>query len=412
MKKTLLLLTVLLLLVSVVLLVSCDNDSNTTEATENTDAVSSVQETTPFSTAPTTTTEAQTTTTMEQTTAATEPPAPVTRDPGKEYYLDVQSIKVNKNNEDADYIIVNTAGANLNERFADNNGYILYWFNLSDLIEGYVVLHIRQNYLVYATQDIEADYEDMDVIGNFNDIADQFPPEGFNENGTYVAGSNKTELVIDPAELGYVGEFYVYIMDCNPADGWGGTINQIDICSYKEGTAPEATSLDDSQGTPNYPSADMVETAVSVAVNGYGEDEEYLFENTASANETRRYADGNSYFIYRIEIRDLVSPKIALKIAQNYLVEISSNGQDWIEVVDFSKTSEYQDLYNQYLGTAEFDSYFASSGDYIGGENMTDIVIDPYEYEIYGALYIKISDCITSAGWGGALELLTISYYE
>ena len=201
-------------------------------------------------------------------------------------------------------------------------------------------------------------------------------------------------------------------MDCNPADGWGGTINQIDICSYKEGTAPEATSLDDSQGTPNYPSADMVETAVSVAVNGYGEDEEYLFENTASANETRRYADGNSYFIYRIEIRDLVSPKIALKIAQNYLVEISSNGQDWIEVVDFSKTSEYQDLYNQYLGTAEFDSYFASSGDYIGGENMTDIVIDPYEYEIYGALYIKISDCITSAGWGGALELLTISYYE
>ena len=276
MKKTLLLVTVLLLLVSVVLLVSCDNDSNTTEATKNTDAVSSVQETTPFSTAPTTT-EAQMTTTMEQTTAATEPPAPVTRDPGKEYYLDVQSIKVNKNNEDADYIIVNTAGANLNERFADNNGYILYWFNLSDLIEGYVVLHIRQNYLVYATQDIDADYADMDLIGNFNDIADQFPPEGFNENGTYVAGSNKTELVIDPAELGYVGEFYVYIMDCNPADGWGGTIDQIDICSYKEGTGPQTTVLDDSQGTPNYPSADMVETAVSVAVNGYGEDEEYLF---------------------------------------------------------------------------------------------------------------------------------------
>ena len=412
MKKTLLLLTVLLLLVSVVLLVSCDNDSNTTEATENTDAVSSVQETTPFSTAPTTTTEAQTTTTMEQTTAATEPPAPVTRDPGKEYYLDVQSIKVNKNNEDADYLIINTAGANLNERFADNNGVLLYWFDLSDLIEGYVVLHIRQNYLVYATQDLEADYEDMDLIGNFNDIADEFSPDGFNENGTYVAGSNKTKLTVDPAKLGYVGEFYVYIMDCNPADGWGGTIDQIDICSYKEGTAPEATSLDDSQGTPNYPSADMVETAVSVAVNGYGEDEEYLFENTASANETRRYADGNSYFIYRIEVRDLVSPKVTLQIAQNYLVEISSNGKDWIKVVAFSDTSEYQNLYNQYYGTADSDSYFDSSGDYIVNDNMTDIVIDPYEYEIYGALYIKISDCITSAGWGGALELLTISYYE
>lgn len=414
MKKTLLLITALLLLFTVALLAACDNSSTTTEDTND-----SSEPTGQTTTVPVTTQDPGDDTSVEETSEATTtsetvtaPPTPITRDPAKEYYVDVQSIKTNNSNEDYDYLVINTAGSNMNERYADGNGVLLYWFDLSDLIEGYVVLHIRQNYLVYATQDLEEAYEDMELIADFSQIADQFPAEGFNENGTYVAGANNTELVIDPAELGYVGEFYVYIMDCNPGDGWGGTIDQIDICSYKEGTGPVTTSLDDSQGTPNYPEEGMVQTAVSVAVNGYNEDEEYLFENTASATETRRYADGNAYFTYRIEIRDLVSPTITLFIGQNYLVEISSNGEDWTEIANFATSAEYQQLQEQYLGTEEYDSMFASSGDYIGGENMTDLVIDPYEHEIYGAIYIRIRDCITSAGWGGALELITITSYE
>jgi hypothetical protein len=136
--------------------------------------------------------------------------------------------------------------------------------------------------------------------------------------------------------------------------------------------------------------------------------------NTSSATDTRRYCDRNAYIIYTFNIRNMYEPTFDLYMAQNYKIEISHDGKTWIEVANFATSEEYERMYADFQANGEASDYnFVASGDLESGNNFTHIIIDPYNPgngadAITGQLFIKISDCFPSDGWGGAVENITI----
>lgn len=405
MKKVLLLLMALLSAAAILVLAACSDDTPTTTEPKDSssDAISDTAGN--HSTTPATSTNPPVVTTPVVTTPAT----PNTRDSAKEYHQEPTLVKTNSKNEDEEYILIDNAGSNLNERFADGEGYILYEFDLSDMIEPTITFKVRQQYVIYVTDNLEDTYEDMHELANFMDIADQFPSSDFNENGEYIDGNNIIEITLDPYELGYYGTVFVYIANCQPQFGHGGTIMSFTINQWVEGKGPEITTIDNSNGTPNYKTPDMTQTSQEFVTGAADEDEAYIFENTSQTSDNRRYADKSAFLIYRIDLRELVEPTVELYVVQNYKIEVSLDGSDWKEIANYSKTDEYNE---KFAADGSNSEIFAPSGDYLTGDNYTTIVIDPYEYEIYGNLYIRISDCFPADGWGGAIEKLTIKSWS
>ncbi len=402
MKKVLILLMALLLATTVFALVACDDDtpdsstpgtSSTTTANTGTTTPTTTETPPPDSTTPTVTTPA---------------PTANTRDNAKEYHQEPLTVKTNDRGADDDYLVIG-AGANANERFADGDSQIIYEFNVSDMIEPTITFKVRQQYRILCTDNLDDDLEDMHEVASFLDIMDQFPATDFNENGEYIAGTNIIDITLNPYEYGYYGSFFVFIVNAQPQFGHGGTIMSFTINQWVEGKGPEITTIDNSNGTPNYKTPSMTQKSEEYVTGSGDEDEKYIFENTSMASDTRRYADESRFLIYRIDLRKLVEPTVELYVVQNYKIEVSLDGSTWTEIANYSKTQEYAD---KKAADGSNPEIFAPSGDYLTGDNFTTITIDPYEYEIYGNLYIRISDCFPSAGWGGAIEKLTIKSWS
>ena len=413
MKKIIVILMAIAMIASTLALSACGNSNTTTTEPGATTAPTTTTGTTPNTTVP------ETTTTTPTTTEPPEPVAtPVLRDPAKVYHVETKSYKTSSKNEDADFILDNSAGVNDNERFADGAGQIIYMIDLSGMIEPTVTLHIRQQYYVAVLPTLDVLEDEYIEIANFNNIKDQFPSDAFNEAGAYTAGTNDIEVTINPYQYEIYDMLYILIANSNPSTGWGGTIMRLDINQYVEGEGPVITTIDNSPGTVNNKEPGMVQVDEVILTTAADEDEKYIFKNTSQATGTRRYCDGNKYIVYRFDIRELYEPTFDLYVAQNYKIEISHDGESWVEFVDFSKTQEYTDMYNDYLEKGADSEYnFVASGDLESGNNFTHIIIDPYNPgldnidAITGNLYIRISDCFPAAGWGGAVENITIRHW-
>jgi len=431
MKKILVLVLTLAMVLTLCILVSCgeSDPSVTTNNKQDTTTTPTPAVTTPAgetSSEATTGTPITTTTPkviesspkVTTTTPATVPPTPgntpLTRDPAKEYHVEDAIYKTSSKGEDEEFIVINNAGANMNERYADGEGMVLYEINISEMIEPTITLKVRQMYLVYWTNSLDViDYADMQCAGNFLDTESALReenPDAFTENGEYVGGTNITDLVINPSDLEYTGVIYIYLINAKPEFGHGGTIMSLTISQYKEGKAEEKPGIDNTPGEPHYKPAGSEQIIDEYLVNGNDEDEAFIHLNTASATDKRRYADGTSFLIYRIDLRNMYEPTVELYITQNYKIEISPDGETWYEIANFATSAEYAEKY------AADSSKFHASGDYLEGDNWSTLVIDPYEPgenidALYGNLYIRISDCFPSAGWGGAIEKLTIKHY-
>lgn len=427
MKKILVLVLTLAMVLTLSVLVSCGGSetpattkgqtTTTPPSADTTPIGETTAVTTPENPTDTTNTAGNTpkvTTTTPTTVTPTPSMTPLTRDPAKEYHIDDAIYKTSSKGEDHEFIVINNAGANMNERYADGDGLVLYEINISEMIEPTITLKVRQMYLVYWTTSLDViDYADMQCAGNFLDTESALMeenPDAFTENGEYVGGTNITDLVINPADEEYTGVIYIYILNAKPQFGHGGTVMTLTISQYKEGKGEEKPVIDNSPGEPHYKPVDAMEIVDEYLVNGNDEDEAFIHLNTASATDTRRYADGTSFLTYRIDLRNLYEPTVELYITQNYKIELSPDGETWYEFANFGTSAEYAEKY------AADSSKFHASGDYLEGDNWATLVIDPYAPAdhidpLYGNLYIRISDCFPSAGWGGAIEKLTIKHY-
>ncbi|GAB3608320.1 hypothetical protein GCM10027414_04450 [Humibacter ginsengiterrae] len=102
-----------------------------------------------------------------------------------------------------------------------------------------------------------------------------------------------------------------------------------------------------------------------------------------------RFADGSNYFIYRFPFpTDTVSAQVTLTIAQEYLVQISSNGTDWTTVL--TQDQQIHDTSNQAARSIDVTPYL--------GQAKT--------------VYVRVGDSFPSDGWGGLVSHVSATYSE
>ena len=292
------------------------------------------------------------------------------------------SVLTNNKNEDKDFLTVNQGGSNDSLRFADAGGKLVYRFDLTVFHEATVTMRICQNYIVEWSTDNK----------KWNTIADYSKTEGY--NGTLKGGGNDILLSFYPSIYGKdASELYVRITDCNPSDGWGGSISSINVryklyegeTAYGGGRpAFEPTDADAS----DY--AGMKQKKITVNSAHLNDDREFAVTDTSNANGDCKFCDLNKELVYRFDLNEYENAVVLLEVCQNYLIEVSSDGKKWAVIQNFEEEHGYR---------------------FEGNGNKAKIAVSAEKYaKGKDALYIRIANSDTSKGWGGALTAFTVFY--
>lgn len=142
---------------------------------------------------------------------------PVPDDP--EYEFGYLTVKTNSSNEDKDFLIFNTAGANSSLRFCDLDGRLIYKFDLEKYPEADITLNVFQNYILEYSLDgqswtVIADYS---KFGKWTD-----------------KGDNPASYSISAVEVGAKEVLYIRLRNTTPTKGWGGSITSFSIRYLKK----------------------------------------------------------------------------------------------------------------------------------------------------------------------------------
>lgn len=129
---------------------------------------------------------------------------------------------------------------------------------------------------------------------------------------------------------------------------------------------------------------------ISVTTNSRGEDAEFLYYCDSGVHETLRYADKDTRIIYKFDLDKYPGAIITLSIVQNYIIEISDDGENWSMIADYSQG-----------GTVPHTRV---------GDNATDFVIGPETYGDFKTLYVQIRNSDPTQGWGGSISNLSVAY--
>lgn len=129
---------------------------------------------------------------------------------------------------------------------------------------------------------------------------------------------------------------------------------------------------------------------IVIPVNNKNLDAAYIYQNTAFANDSLRFADGDTQLVYRFNLADFSNPDFTLEVFQNYLIDVSADG------VHYTVTHDY--------------SLIDPSHPRTGGNNVL-VTFDPDDYGAQTEFYIRIRNNDPSTGWGGSVRLLVIRQY-
>ena len=258
-----------------------------------------------------------------------------------------------------------------------------------------------QNYLVDYTADIQS--------GKWTVLADYSKTEGY--SGTLHGGGNTTIVTLSAAQLAGADTVYIRIRDCNPQDGWGGTISSLSIRYQRYEDETPLTVEDfakksdkDEEDTPkidvsafeplNVDYGSKYKNRQKATFNihsGSKEDADLIHKDTSAANATCKYTDLANELIYRIDLNEYENAVVVATVMQNYMLQVSADGKSWTTVQNYEavKGSRIEGNGNKATVGMAAEKYAADS-----------------EY-----LYIRLSNSDVTTGWGGAISKLEI-YYE
>jgi len=129
---------------------------------------------------------------------------------------------------------------------------------------------------------------------------------------------------------------------------------------------------------------------IKIPTNSENLDLPYIIENTAWANDWMRVCDGPGYIIYKFDLNEFPGAVIGLEISQNYIIEISGDGKNFVETHNFKKSNP--------------DA--ADSG---APQTVINFNIEDYDF-VEDTFYFKISNTDSSKGWGGTLSNIYVMY--
>ena len=307
--------------------------------------------------------------------------------------------------EDAEFIEPETsAAANHGVRFCDGSLQLVYKFDLREYDTPLFRFHVSQNYYI----EVSADKKDWQLVADYS------------QGGTVERmqnGANAEVISIDPADYGLTDTMYFRLKNTANEGGFGGAISNFSIRHMveKEGdstvqSAPANRLVGVNNTTQNIKenvlrnaTSDedkyLVSTKNGIATykrsmktTSANQDEPFIYANTAGANDGLRFCDGDRVLIYFFDLNGLHSAEIAMTVFQNYIVEVSADGEEWEMIADYSQGGTVPHLTT-------------------GGNNKT-ITIDPADYDCESTCYVRLRNTNPSMGWGGSITDLTFTYQK
>lgn len=302
----------------------------------------------------------------------------------------------NSKNQDAAFLIKNTAGANDSFRFADATGELIYKIDLTTFRDATVTMNIKQNYLVQYSPDGMS----------WKTIADYSEVEGY--AGTLHGGGNDTLVSVSSVAVPGSDALYLRIADCDPSDGWGGTISTLSI-RYRLFEGEEPYKVEDFAKVEDKP-GNKVDTSgfepinqdfeakykgrqkLTINVNSTSrEDAEFIVKDTAASNASYKYTDLDKELIYKFDLSDYSDAVVVATVCQNYLVQVSADGKKWTTVQDFAAVN---------------------GGRKDGSGNTATVGVAAAKYaKDADYLYLRFANADTQTGWGTAVSKIEV-YYE
>lgn len=312
------------------------------------------------------------------------------------------SIPTNNQNKDLKYIAkTEGVGANDNFRFVDAAGQLFYHFNLNEFPDATMGLDLTNNYLV----SVSPDGQNWQVLFNSQEMFGRDVQDG----------SNRAKQFFNPkAYASAGGDLYIRLEDGSRNDGWGALVYSIEM-NYK---APLAALRVESLtgklvmernstrqfylGVTNQSSTGKTVTIEKEGIGALrdfltimpGADEQesqYLIDSTGTgiALGYFRYADGNSYLVYKLPVpAGAENAKVKLDLQNQFEVSLSSDGQNW--TVAGKEETHVTDGNNR--GIREYDL----SG-YVNTSNQ---------------VYIRVGDSFKEDGWGGIVNKIVLSGWQ
>ncbi|MBQ7398369.1 MAG: hypothetical protein IJW09_06070, partial [Clostridia bacterium] len=309
--------------------------------------------------------------------------------------------------EDAAFIEPETtAAANHGVRFCDGSLQLVYKFDLTEYDTPLFRFHVSQNYYV----EVSADKKDWQLVVDYS-------------NGGTVErmqnGANAEVISIDPADYGLTDTMYFRLKNTATTGGFGGAISNFSIRHMveKEGDSTVQSAPVNRLVGVNNTTQNIKETVLrnatsdeakylvstkngiatykrSMTTSSANQDESFIYANTAGVNDGLRFCDGDRVLIYFFDLADMLDIKIDLTVFQNYILEISADGEDWVEFANY---------------------YDISDGNHVtDGSNTRMWSIEPFDYgcDESGVCYIRLRNCDPTKGWGGSIKNLTLHYQK
>ena len=274
---------------------------------------------------------------------------------------------------------------------------LVYRFDLSEFYEPTYYFHIAQNYIF----EVSADGESWTIIADYSKIS----------SDRITNADNATVIIVDPDDYDLDDYLYVRLRNTATSGGHGGSISRITIRHVLKGA--DAPEIDQAPGKNNtttevIPSggadkADddqyIVSTSNGIAyykrtvkTNHTNADAEFLEYNRAGVNSGLRFCDNDRQLIYAFDTSDMLSAVITFALSQNYVLEVSTDGEDWTIVADYSQGGKVPHLTT--------------------GGNNTDIAVDLFQYGAgeSGVIYVRLRNSDPSQGWGGSISQFVMNY--
>lgn len=269
------------------------------------------------------------------------------------------TVNTNSNDEDAAYIVHNTAHAADPYRWTDGTDHYVVWkFNIPKGTELVVAATVLMNYVVSVSPDNETWTEaaNWGWISGGERITDQ---------------SNETTVYLSSSDYGCTDTMYVKLSNMDNAGDYGGAIKKLSIRSFAK--------------TEGDPFAD----GLIIATTNQGADSPYIIENNGFECDAYRWTDGTDHhIIYCFDIAEGTILNVKATVFMNYEVSVSPDNQDWIVAASWGDIS----------GGERFE----------GQDNVNVVDIVSSDYGCTSKIYVKIGNMGNDGGWGGGIKQFAI----
>lgn len=174
----------------------------------------------------------------------------------------------------------------------------------------------------------------------------------------------------------------------NAAQVWDPETNSLAIQVFSSPKMPVTVSV--YWGTEEEPLPNLSFESFKLTVNSSGTDAPYIHYNSGKADGSKRYTDTDAEIIWKFNVTSYRGLVIAVQLSQNYVLEVSGDGVNFTEVINYSKLS----------------SYSASTGT---NDGVACIVVGAYE-DVEDVLFVRLRNTTKNGAWGGAIKSMTFQY--